>query len=373
MPSNQAAWLNAKLDKTLAVKTAPYPSIKPDELVIKNAAVAINPLDWLIQDMGNLVFTWVTYPTVVGTDLAGEVVEVGSAAQSDFKFQVGDRVLALAPGTDQDLNSAAHSAFQHYTVVKAALASRIPATLDYDHAAVLPLGVATAASGLFQKDFLGLALPTQPARPSNGETLLIWGGSTSVGSNAIQLAVAAGYEVFSTSSPKNFEYLKKLGASQVFDYNSRTVVQDITRALKDRKGAGAVAAGPGSLKPCIDIVAKTKGKKFVTDIAGPPPPKGTPSGLQMIPLIFAFISWGTSVWFKCTWNGVRTKFVYGSDLKKNEVGPHIYGTFLPSALKEGNYLAAPQPEVVGNGLEQIQPAIDQQKKGVSAKKLVVTL
>ncbi len=54
--------------------------------------------------------------------------------------------------------------------------------------------------------------PSPPRSPS----------STSVGSNAIQLAVAAGYEVITTSSPRNFDYVKKLGASQVFDYNSKT-------------------------------------------------------------------------------------------------------------------------------------------------------
>ena len=51
----------------------------------------------------------------------------------------------------------------------------------------------------------------------------------------------------------------------------------------------------------------------------------------------------------------------------------VYGHFLPQALAEGKYIAAPEPFVVGHGLEHIQKAFDFQKKGVSAKKVVVTL
>jgi NADPH:quinone reductase-like Zn-dependent oxidoreductase len=59
----------------------------------------------------------------------------------------------------------------------------------------------------------GMRHPVADAAPT-GQTVLVWGGSTSVGSNAIQLAVAAGYEVITMSSPRNFEYVTPLGASQ---------------------------------------------------------------------------------------------------------------------------------------------------------------
>jgi NADPH:quinone reductase-like Zn-dependent oxidoreductase len=72
--------------------------------------------------------------------------------------------------------------------------------------------MSTAACGLFQEDHLALQRSSALPKPTS-KTLLVWGGSTSVGSNAIQLAVAAGYEVFTTASPKNFDYVKKLGAA----------------------------------------------------------------------------------------------------------------------------------------------------------------
>ena len=86
----------------------------------------------------------------------------------------------------------------------------------------LPLAVSTAACGLFQKDHLALQHTHQFRRRTTGKTLLVWGGSTSVGSNAIQLAVAAGYEVFATASPRNLRLLSGGSArARSFDYNEQ--------------------------------------------------------------------------------------------------------------------------------------------------------
>lgn len=60
-------------------------------------------------------------------------------------------------------------------------------------------------------------------------------------------------------------------------------------------------------------------------------------------------------------------------LKANEVGTAIYRDFLPAALADGRYLAAPKPMVVGKSLDDIQAAMDLQRGGVSAAKVVVTL
>ena len=64
-----------------------------------------------------------------------------------------------------------------------------------------------------------------------------------VGGNAIQLAVAAGYSIVSTSSPKNFAYVKSLGATHVFDYNSKRVARDIVTTLKGKYVVGALSIG----------------------------------------------------------------------------------------------------------------------------------
>ena len=364
MPTNTAAWLGTKQAK-LEVKSAPYTHPRANEIVVKNHAVAINPIDWLIPVLGNIAFTWIKYPFVLGCDLAGEVVEVGSAVT---RFRVGDRVLAHAVGTDKDRNTSAEGAFQNYTVVLEQLAAPIPDTLPYENAAVLPLALSTAACGLFQKDQLGLDYPSLTPKPT-GKTLLIWGGSTSVGSNAIQLAVAAGYEVITTASAKNFNYVQKLGASQVFDYHSKTVVKDIIAACKGKTLAGALAIGTGSTEPCVDIVSACKGSKFVSLASTS---VSFENGVTF-PLLLRSLSSSLALQVNTRLRRVRTKSIFGTTLKTNEVSRIVYEDFLPQALATGHYIAAPEPYVVGKGLGSIQAGFDVQRQGVSAKKVVVSL
>ena len=87
MASNKAAWLH-KANTPLEVGEAPMPTAGLNELVVRNAAVAINPLDTHMQSSGVFVQQW---PAIFGCDVAGEVYEVGSEAQERFKK--GDRVI----------------------------------------------------------------------------------------------------------------------------------------------------------------------------------------------------------------------------------------------------------------------------------------
>jgi NADPH:quinone reductase-like Zn-dependent oxidoreductase len=371
VPSNSAAYLTKdKKPNPLEVKSAPYTPPRDKEIVIKNVAIAINPSDFIKQDLGTMMYPWAKAPFVLGTDAAGEIVEVGSGVT---RFKVGDRVVGHAIGIDEKINSSAEGAFQLYTVLRAEMTTPIPSTMSYESASVIPLGASTAACGLFQKDQLALQHPSTSVAPnSTGKTLLIWGGSTSVGSNAIQLAVAAGYEVITTCSPKNFEYVKKLGASQAFDYNSKTAVTDIIHAFEGKTMAGAFSIGSGSSNACLDVVDKCKGDKFIA-MATYPVPNPLPERFVLPTNIFYYLTGATSIWVKAKARGIRWKFIFGTTLLWNGVGKAVYEDFLPGALAEGKYIAAPDPQVVGKGLENIQPAIDVMRKGLSAKKLVVTL
>lgn len=84
--TNQAAWLT-KAGTPLEVRDAPLPTAGPGEIVVKNAAVAINPLDTHMQDVGVFVQQW---PSVFGCDVAGVVHEAGPDVQ---RFKKGDRVI----------------------------------------------------------------------------------------------------------------------------------------------------------------------------------------------------------------------------------------------------------------------------------------
>ena len=336
MHQNTAAW-QSTIGSKVDIKPAPYTAPEANQLVIKNHAVAINPADWLLQDQA--LFPWLTYPTILGTDVAGEVAEVGTGVAG---FKVGDRILGQSVGFS--INEASHGGFQNYTLVQSNMASKIPQSMTYSDACVIPLGLGTAACGLFQKGYLELKLPSINPKPSS-ETVLVWSGATSVGCNGIQLARAAGYEVIATSSPKNFEYLKKLGAGHVFDYNSPSVVEDIVAALSGKSFAGALHT-VGSSDACFTVASKASGNQFVASTL-PLPPENP--------------------------EGVNAARIFGSTLKDNEVGKAVYNDFLPQALAHGSFIAAPEPTIVGSGLESIQTALEVQKAGVSATKVVVTL
>jgi len=365
-PTNFAAWMPAPKQR-LQVKEAPYPVPGPDEVVVKNGAVAINPIDWVLQDQGTAMsFGWVKYPFVFGNDVAGQVVQVGSKVT---RFKVGDRVMGQALSTDRKVNSATHGAFQQYTVLIERNTAPIPDYLSFESASVMPLSLAAAAAGLFEKGQLGLQYPQLEAAPT-GKTLLVWGGSTSVGCNAIQLAVAAGYEVFSTSSPKNFDLLKSLGASQVFDYKDPAVISKIVKAMGGRTSAGAIAMGEDSAFRCLDVLGKCSGDKHIAIATYP-----VPSQLKrfaMLQMIFYFVTAMISIAIKSKLREIKTSFIYGS-VAHSPVGDAVYVNFLPVALANGKFRPAPEPMVVGEGLGAIQGALELQKKGVSAKKVVVTL
>ena len=87
MASNKAAWLR-KANTPLVVGEAPMPTAGPHELVVLNAAIAINPLDCHMQNSGVFVQQW---PAILGCDVAGEVHEVGSEVHGRFKK--GDRIV----------------------------------------------------------------------------------------------------------------------------------------------------------------------------------------------------------------------------------------------------------------------------------------
>lgn len=395
-PTNTAAWLmGARIP--LKIDSAPYTPPDKDELVIRNHAIALNPVDHLKQYLGKLLFPWVKFPCIWGEDVSGIVHAVGSNVT---RFKPGDRVVGQAIGTGPNINRAAEGAFQTYVVLKAKMCAPIPNRITFEEASVIPLGLSTAACGLFEKAGLGLDLPKlstskstdaassidiKNARPS--KTVLIWGGSTSVGSNAIQLAVAAGYKVITTCSPRNFPLVTSLGASYTFDYSSPTVISDILALINAPPTSsssltlvGALAIGDGAGPLCLSIVAgaknydKSRGGKRVSMISFPIPVPLPAPGLLMIPrIMFHALPRMAAMWFTAKYHSIHTNLVFGDTLATNEVGQGVWVDWLGEALEQGQLKPCPQPMVAGEGLESIQKGLDLLKAGVSARKVVVSL
>ena len=133
----------------------------------------MNPADHMIQDTP---LNFITYPLVLGEDIAGTVEHVGSTAASNFK--PGDRVLDLA--LDSATFKPEQGGFQDYVVLDDFLTCKIPDSLSFTEAAVFPLCIVTAAIGLFSKVYLGLPFPALNPTDS-GKTAFVLGGQLGCG------------------------------------------------------------------------------------------------------------------------------------------------------------------------------------------------
>ncbi|TKA76528.1 hypothetical protein B0A55_05668 [Friedmanniomyces simplex] len=344
MATNTAAWIKEKCGP-FVVEEAPIPEPKDNEIVIRSHAVAINPVDGYMYKKGMLIQSW---PTVIGCDVAGTVTAIGTSVT---RFKPGDRILACSDYTGDRVN---RGCFQLYCAVFEALAAKVPENVGFAEACVIPLGLCTAAASLFQKPNLALPYPVLEPR-STGKVLMVWGGSSSVGSCAIQMAKAAGFEVATTCSGHNFEYCKDLGADYVFDHTKETVVDDVVKALKGKESAGVFEAimAADALVKSAEIAHRLEGKKHLaTVLVGPPTSQVVPEGLP---------------------EDVTVTYCWGTTIQHDDVGPAVWGEWVTSALASGALKGKPNAEVVGQGLGAIQEACERIVKGVSAKKLVVEL
>jgi NADPH:quinone reductase-like Zn-dependent oxidoreductase len=372
MPENTGACMAKVLAPTLNVQSVPYPeSLSEGQVLVRNAAVAINPIDWIIQERGDLAYPHLKPPIVLGHDVAGEIVAVGKGVT---RFHIGDRVCGLASGTMKEVNDRAQGGFQRYTVLHQDWTSHVAnPNISLELASVMPLGIFTAAAALFDPTCLGMQLPTEPRQAPRGETVIVWGASSSVGCCAVQLAVAAGYQVVATASPRNHALVRQLGATSVWDYRSGSVVEDIVAALKGTSVAGAVSIGDGAAEKCMDILQKTTaGKKHVALVTFPLPEKKSPPFVALRTVV-DMVSWMAAYKAKGLLGGVGSGLVLIRALEKSGIGRYVAAEYLPKALEAGTFVPAPEAEVVGHGLEAIQDALARQKKGVSARKIVVTL
>lgn len=350
---NYAAWIPAQ-NAQLEVADAPFPTdIADDEVVIKNKAVAVNPVDWKIQLATNPIFN-IKYPNILGSDVAGEVVAAGAAVRH---LRKGDRVIGHALGLTS--GGAPYGGFQLYPKLKAVTVAKIPETIPFEQAVVLPLSVSTAAAGLYLKDTLGLQVPTAPgAGPEKtqtqkkNETLLLWGGSSSVGSSVVQLAVASGYDVVATASPANYGYVKSLGASYVLDYHNPDVVAILTGLLK---ASGTRLAGAYD---AIGLDATVRASAAVVGALG----GGTVASVGAAPE-------------DAGGEDVAVVRIGAANLVAREPGVAraIWGEYVPAALEAGTLVPRPRELVVGRGLYFVQSGLDTNKAGVSAAKVVITL
>ena len=323
--------------------------LEPGEIAVKITATAINPIDWKIRDLG----WWIKeYPTVLGSDAAGEVAELGPDVSS---VKVGDRVFFQGI-----IGSVDHSTFQQYARIPAALVSKTPPISD-EAAAGVHLATMAALTGFYDSSGRGLPAPWDHDgdRVGNDKAIIILGGSSSVGQYAIQLAGRSGYELIVTNaSATHKELLTKLGTNVVLE-----------RSPKAGANAFRDALGEIPLDFVFDAISSAETQKLGVEIlqaAGPA------SGRQLVTVLEQDAE--ALALARSQEPAVEIKHVVGLGSAPNlrylsePFAKHIGG---PTGWI-GLHLFRPNSvTVVEGGLAKLDEALDKNKRGVSGEKVVI--
>ncbi len=183
--------------EVMTIESTAIPQPEKGEVLIKVHAAGGNPVDWKIREGYLAEVLPHTLPLTLGWDFSGEVVAIGNGVDN---WKVGDAVYSRP-----DLSK--NGAYSEYIVVSSDEIAAKPKTLSWQKSAAVPLVTLTAWQAL--KDI---------GKLKSGNRVLIHAGAGGVGIAAIQLAKQADAYVITTSSSKNINFLKSLGADEVIDY-----------------------------------------------------------------------------------------------------------------------------------------------------------
>jgi NADPH:quinone reductase-like Zn-dependent oxidoreductase len=186
------------LKDSLAIGEIEKPSVQPNDILVAVKAASINPIDYKIVEGKLKGMLQLNLPVTVGYDVSGVVVEKGADV---LNFEIGDEVYARAP--QEQMGTIAE-----FVTVNSNLVAKKPENISFEQASGLPLTGLTAIQALEKVGIKG------------GDRILIHAGSGGVGSFAIQYAKAKGAIVYTTTSTKNVDWVKGLGADRVIDYKT---------------------------------------------------------------------------------------------------------------------------------------------------------
>jgi NADPH:quinone reductase-like Zn-dependent oxidoreductase len=228
---------------SLQLADMPEPMVQENDVLVQVYAASVNVLDSKIRDGEFKLILPYKLPLILGNDVAGVVVRVGSKVS---RFKLGDEVYAR-PDKDRI------GTFAEFIAMNENDVAIKPKKLTMEEAASLPLVALTAWQALIEK-----------ANLKKGQKVFIQAGSGGVGTVAIQLAKHLGATVATTTSAANSELVKSLGADIVIDYKKddfETILHDYDVVLNSQDGK--------TLEKSLRVL-KPGGK--LISISGPPDP-----------------------------------------------------------------------------------------------------
>ena len=178
----------------------PIPDPKQGEVQIRISHAAVNPVDWKICEGYLKKLLPHSFPLIPGWDASGTITAIGVDVS---EFKVGDKVFAYCRKPTVQWGT-----YAEYICFDAEHVALMPTSLTPAQAASIPLVALTAWQALFDD-----------AKLKENQSILIHAGAGGVGSMALQFAKHAGAKVYTTASANHHDYVKKLGADVVIDYN----------------------------------------------------------------------------------------------------------------------------------------------------------
>ncbi|KAL8803615.1 MAG: hypothetical protein Q9200_006138 [Gallowayella weberi] len=326
----------------IIIVNRPTPTPGPDEVLVEVKSIALNPIDYYMRDFG---FAIDSYPAVVGSDIGGTIIATGSSVN----FRAGTRVAAFA-STFYLHGAPDYGAFQAKVLIPASSVTPLPTNISFNEASLLGMSVITAWAGWYS---IGLPIQDGVFTPADKKGVLVWGGASSIGTGAVQSAKMLGLTVYATASTKHHDYIKSLGAKEVFAYNDEGVVEKIVKAAKD-DGISLEFAfdAVGQVRSCLDVLKEFK--------AG-----GTPKLATAVPMSDQTPKE----------DGVRVNFVAAptDERARTEFFGFVMNKWLKEKLEKGEYKPSPTIKIIDGGLEGLNKGLDELKAGVSGTKLVLEI
>ncbi len=274
-----------------SLREVPVPEPGRGEVRIDVKAAGLNPVDFKTREGKLRLINRYALPVVLGCELSGVVVSVGEGVT---RFRPGDEVFARV--AKERLGAFAETACVHEDLV-----AKKPASLDFVHAAAMPLASLTALQAL--RDELAV---------EEGMRVFIPGAAGGVGTFALQIAKHLGATVATTASPRGRALVERLGADVVVDYTT----QDFTKELRDYDAAFDLVGGD-TLEGAFSVVRR--GGKVVS-IAGLPEPTTATKDLHRgagLATLFWIVSAGLR--FRAWRAGVAYRYLFmrpsGKDLE----------------------------------------------------------
>lgn len=223
------------------LREVPLPTVGPGQVLIEVRAAAVNPIDW--KRAGGYTGVSSSYEfkegeyQVIGSDVAGVVAARGAGVTM---WQVGDEVFGSA-----------NAGYAEFVVAEADAIARKPQQMSFVEAAGLPTVTSTAWHSLIDLGKL-----------REGQKLLIHGAAGGTGSAAVQIAKARGAYIIGTASPRNHEFLRSLGVSEVIDYN--------TERFEDRVSGVDLVYNTANKETAVRSIAVLKKGGMLLSLSGQP-------------------------------------------------------------------------------------------------------